>query len=198
MGDSRNVYIEPVDRAVIRTADVYQTESEIGTAGYSDTLLSVVANFTNSGAPDGFNAQCMVGKSKRGEVAMRLFAVIDPEGPRFTHVGFKTRGCLAMTGCASVVSTMLEGRTFEEALEITPDTIKEALDGVPWDRIHTVYFALEGIRALIGDYLIRQGADVDELDRSALCDRSGVGCIMTEHCSLRDGRIELMFADQGE
>ncbi|MEG0324521.1 MAG: iron-sulfur cluster assembly scaffold protein [Raoultibacter sp.] len=198
MGDSRNVYVEPVDRAVMRTADVYQTESEIGTAGYSDTLLSVVATFTNSGAPDGFNAQCMVGKSKRGEVAMRLFAVVDPEGPRFMRVGFKARGCLAMTGCASVVCTMLEGRTFEEALEITPDTIKQALDGVPWDRIHTVYFAIEGIRALMGDYLIRQGADVEELDRSALCDRSGIGCIMTEHCSLRDGRIELMFSDQGK
>lgn len=189
----RNVYIEPEERAVIRTADVYQTESEIGTTGYSDKLLSVVATFSNSGAPEGFNAQCMVGKSKRGEVAMRLFAIVDPAEDRFVRVGFKSRGCLAMTACASTVCSMLEGKTLDEALFVTGDDIKEALDGVPWDRIHTVYFAVEGIRALVGDYLMRQGADVDELDRRAPCDTCGVGCIMTEHCSLRDGRIELQF-----
>ncbi|WP_255467175.1 iron-sulfur cluster assembly scaffold protein [Raoultibacter phocaeensis] len=187
------MYIEPVERAVIRTADVYQTESEIGTTGYSDTLLSVVATFSNSGAPDGFNAQCMVGKSKRGEVAMRLFAVVDPDEEAFVRVGFKSRGCLAMTACASTVCSMLEGKTLDEALAITGEDIKGALDGVPWDRIHTVYFAIEGIRALVGDYLIRQGAGIDDLDRRVLCDTCSVGCIMTEHCSLRDGRIELRF-----
>ena len=34
MGESRNVYVEPDERAVIRTADVYQTEVEAGTGGY--------------------------------------------------------------------------------------------------------------------------------------------------------------------
>lgn len=189
----RNVYVEPEERAVIRTADVYQTESEIGTAGYSDKLLSVVATFSNNGAPEGFNAQCMVGKSKRGEVAMRLFAVVDAAEERFVRVGFKSRGCLAMTACASTVCTMLEGKTFSEALAITGDDIKSALDGVPWDRVHTVYFAVEGIRALVGDYFIRRGAGIEDLDRLSPCDASGVGCIMTEHCSLRDGRIELRF-----
>lgn len=131
----RNVYIEPEERAVIRTADVYQTESEIGTTGYSDTLLSVVATSDNSGAPEGFNARCMVGKSKRGEVAMRLFAIVDPVERRFVRVGFKSRGCLAMTACSSTVCAMLEGKTFDEALAITGDDIKTALDGVPWDRL---------------------------------------------------------------
>ena len=55
MGESRNVYVEPDERAVIRTADVYQTEVEAGTGGYSDTLLAVVANFRNSGAPEGLS-----------------------------------------------------------------------------------------------------------------------------------------------
>ncbi len=193
MGESRNVYVVPDDRAVLRTADVYQTEVEAGTAGYSDTLLSVVANFTNSGAPEGYNAQCMVGKSKRGEVALRLFAVIDPDAETFVKVGFKTRGCLAMTACASTICSMLEGRSFGEALAITPDNVKEALDGVPSDKIHTTYFAAEGVRALIGDYLLRQGATLDELDRIVPCDQYSISCIVCEHCSLRDGRIELKF-----
>ena len=69
MGDGRDIYHEPTERALIRTADVYQTNLDEGVAGYSDTLLSIVANFANSGKPEGFNAESMVGKSKRGEVA---------------------------------------------------------------------------------------------------------------------------------
>ncbi|HIY83476.1 iron-sulfur cluster assembly scaffold protein [Rubneribacter sp.] len=201
MGESRNVYVEPDERAVIRTADVYQTEVEAGTAGYSDTLLSVVANFKNSGAPEGFNAQCMVGKSKRGEVALRLFAVIDPETETFVRAGFKARGCLAMTACASVVCSMVEGKTFAEALAIRPDDVKEALDGVPWDKIHTAYFAAEGVRALIGDFIINRGGAIADLDAVVPCDELSLSCAMCEHCSLRDARIELRFgpaADEAE
>lgn len=193
MGESRDVYVEIDERAVIRTADVYQTEVEAGTAGYSDTLLTVVANFKNSGAPEGFNAQSMVGKSKRGEVALRLFAVVDPETETFVHAGFKSRGCLAMTACASVVCSMIKGKTFAEALSITPEAVKEALDGVPSDKIYTTYFAAEGVRALVGDYLINAGATTDQLDTIVPCDEFSIPCSMCEHCSLRTARIELRF-----
>lgn len=198
MGESRNVYVEPDERAVIRTADVYQTEIEAGTAGYSDTLLAVVATYKNSGAPAHFNAQSMVGKSKRGEVALRLFAEIDPDAQTFMHVGFKTRGCLAMTACASTVCSMIEGKTFAEALAIGPDDVREAIDGVPWDKVHTLYFAAEGVRALVGDYLIRQGANRADLDVSVPCDECSVPCAMCEHCSLRDARVELLVDSMNE
>lgn len=193
MGESRDVYVEIDERAVIRTADVYQTEVEAGTAGYSDTLLAVVANFKNSGAPEGFNAQCMVGKSKRGEVALRLFAVVDPATETFVRAGFKTRGCLAMTACASVVCSLIEGKTFAEALQITPDMVKDALDGVPWDKSYTTYFAAEGVRALVGDYLVHQGASLEQLDKQVPCDEFSVACAMCEHCSLRSARLEVRF-----
>ena len=51
--EARNVYREVQDRHVLRTADVYQTEIEDGVTGYSDTLLSVVANFRNGAPPKG-------------------------------------------------------------------------------------------------------------------------------------------------
>lgn len=192
--EARNVYREVKDRHVLRTADVYQTEIEDGVTGYSDTLLSVVANFRNGGAPEGFNAQSMVGKSKRGEVALRLFAVIDPETEKFVRVGFKARGCLAVTGCASIVCSMLEGRTFDEALAITTDDVKTALDGVPVDKMYTLHFAVEAIRALIGDYLAHRGATLEELDAVVPCNAMGVPCIICEHCSFRSTRVELKVA----
>ncbi len=196
MGKTRNVFAEPAGLPVIRTEDVYHiAEAEYGVTGYSDTLLAIVATYSNNGAPEGFNAQCMVGKSKRGEVAGRLFAVVDPETERFVRVGFKARGCLAMTACASAVCTMLEDRSLDEALAITPDDVKRAVDGVPWDKIHALHFAACGVRALVGDYLVGQGADRARLDECIPCDEGSVGCIMGEHCSLRDTRIELMIEE---
>ena len=171
--EARNVYREVQDRHVLRTADVYQTEIEDGVTGYSDTLLSVVANFRNGGAPEGFNAQSMVGKSKRGEVALRLFAVIDPDTRTFVRAGFKTRGCLA----------------------ITTDDVKTALDGVPVDKVYTLHFAIEAVRALIGDYLVRQGASLEELDAVVPCNSLSVPCMICEHCSLRSTRVELKMAN---
>ena len=109
--EARNVYREVQDRHVLRTADVYQTEIEDGVTGYSDTLLSVVANFRNGGAPEGFNAQSMVGKSKRGEVALRLFAVIDHDTRTFVRAGVPCNSlsvpCMICEHC-SLRSTRVE------------------------------------------------------------------------------------------
>ncbi|WP_261433762.1 iron-sulfur cluster assembly scaffold protein [Berryella wangjianweii] len=186
----RNVYVDPERRALIRTEDVYQMDIEVGTVGYSDTLLSVIANYRNSGRPAGYNAQCMVGKAKKGEVALKLFAVVDPDAHAFVKVGFQSRGCLAVTACASVACTMIEGRTFKEALEVTADDIRRAVDGVPADKSYTPYFAVEGIRALVGDYWLRNGMTLDEFNARGLCDDQCLGCLLCENCSLRSFRIE--------
>ena len=184
---------EEEKRAFLRTADVYQTESDDDISEYSETLLSIVATFDNAGCPEGFNACSMVGKSKREEVALQLFAVIDPERELIVDVGFKTRGCLAMAACASVVCSMIKGQIFQKALSISPNDIKLALDGVPPNKTHTLYFAVEGVRALIGDFLLRSGSSLEELDRRVTCDAMSVGCLISEHCSLRDIRTDILF-----
>ena len=194
MGDGRDVFHEPAERALIRTADVYQTNLDEGVAGYSDTLLSIVANFTNSGKPEGYNAESMVGKSKRGEVAFRLFGRINPETRVIEAAGFKTRGCLAMTGCASATCSMIEGRTFDEALALTIEDVREAVGGVPAGKANTLTFSVEAVRALIGDFLAREGAGLAELDAVVPCDSYSVACLMCEHCSLRDTRTDLLVA----
>lgn len=46
----RDVYHEPPTRVLLRTADAYQTESMDEVTGYSDKLLSIVADYRNGGA----------------------------------------------------------------------------------------------------------------------------------------------------
>lgn len=195
MSEGRDIYHELPQKVLLRTADVYQTNVDNGVVGYSDTLLAIVANFKNNGIPEGANAQSMVGKSKRGEVAFRLFARINPETRIIEAAGFKTRGCLAMTGCASAACAMIEGKTLDEALTITTEDIRTAVDGVPANKANTLTFAVEAIRALVGDFWVRSGASLAELDAIVPCDTYSVACLMCEHCSLRDIRTDLLMAD---
>lgn len=157
MSEGRDIYHEPKQKVLLRTADVYQTEVDDEVAGYSDKLLAIVADYHNGGRPEGMNAQAMVGKSKRGEVAFRLFGRINPETRVIEAAGFKTRGCLAMTGCASATCSMIEGRTFDEALALTIEDVREAVGGVPAGKANTLTFSVEAVRALIGDFLAREG-----------------------------------------
>jgi NifU-like protein involved in Fe-S cluster formation len=193
MSGTRNIYKVPETRHVIRTRDVYQIQTEIGVDGYSEQLLSVVASFENSGEPEGYNAISSVGNSKRGVISTRLFALVDYENARFLKVGFKAHGCLAMLASASMAATLIEGRTFTEALQITKKDISDALDGVPADKSYVVPVAIEAIRALVGDCLVRAGLSLDELDALVPCDPYSVTCLICEHCSLRDSRVELAF-----
>lgn len=194
----RDVYNEPPTRVLLRTADAYQTEAVDEMESYSDKLLAIVADYRNGGKPEGMNAQAMVGKSKRGEVAFRLFARINPETRVIEAAGFKTRGCLAMTGCASATCEMIEGKTLEEALAITVEDVRAAVDGVPAGKVNTLTFSVEAVRALVGDYLIREGMTLDELDAVVPCDTYSVACLMCEHCSLRDSRVDLLVDSMEE
>lgn len=194
----RDVYRKPEERVLLRTADVYQTEAPDDVTSYSDRLLAIVADFENGGAPDDFNAQSMVGKSKRGEVACRLFGRINPDTGIIEAVGFKTRGCLAMTGCASAACQLIEGKGIEEALDVTLEDIRAFVDDVPNGKVNTLHFAPCAIRALVGDFLIRDGATLAELDEAVPCDPDRISCLMAEHCSLRQSRLELRMEEDAK
>lgn len=197
LSDGRDVYHEPEDRALIRTEDVYQTELDAGVEGYSKELLAIVANFTNGGKPDGYNVQAMVGRSKRGEVAVRMFAVVDDSvaDPVFTKVGFQVRGCVAMVGCASATCSMIEGKTFSQALGITQDDVERAVGGLAPRRRYTAMFAAECIKALVGDWMYKCGMSLKKMNEYLGCDESSVTCLMCEHCSLRDSRVDLRLKE---
>lgn len=187
------------DTPFLRTPDMYQIENDAPITEYSEKSLDLIADARNGGIPDGANAFCSVGKEKRGTVQMQLFAVVNPDEDRFIEVGFRSHGCLAAIACATVVADMLTGKTVTEALEITQDQILEAVDGLPDGRVYTLNFAIEAIRALVGDYYLRvKGYNLAQLDEVVPCERMCLNCIITENCSLRDERVDQELREAGE
>lgn len=187
------------DTPFLRTPDMYQIENDAPISEYSDKTLDLIADAANGGIPEGANAFCSVGKEKRGTVQMQLFARIDPATETFEEVGFRSHGCLAAIGCATVLATKLRGMTFEQALAITREELDEELGGIPKSRIYTLLFGVEAVRALIGDFYLRiKGYSLAELTQAIPCDYHCVNCLLTENCSLRDERVDQELREAGE
>ncbi|MDR0308345.1 MAG: iron-sulfur cluster assembly scaffold protein [Coriobacteriales bacterium] len=198
----RGIYRKLKNRAIIHTPDIQQSKNDSGIDAYSSTLLAIVANLKNSGKPKDFNCTSSVGSSKRETVFLRLFGRADYEREIFEVVSFQAHGCLAMIAAGSAICEMLHGKTWKEALKIQPEDILVALDGVPWKKKHTIYFAVEATRALVGDCLFRAGQKRDTIERFVGCDDQMMDCRLCEHCSLRSTRNalhlkEMEYAERG-
>lgn len=187
------------DTPFLRTPDMYQIENDAPITEYSERSLNLIADARNGGIPEDANAFCSVGKEKRGTVQMQLFARIDPQSETFAEVGFRSHGCLAAIACATALATMLRGKTFDEALAITKEDILEYVGGLPNGRKYTLTYAVEAVRALIGDYLLRiKGYDLAQIDKAIPCDGMCPNCLLTENCSLRDERVDQELREAGE
>ena len=186
------------DTPFLRTPDMYQIENDAPITEYSERSLDLIADAKNGGIPDGANAFCSVGKEKRGTVQMQLFAQIDrkprplskwlsqPRLPRGHRLCYRARHDVAR-------------KTFEEALAITKEDILEALDGLPNGRKYTLTYAIEAVRAIIGDYLLRiKGCNLAQLNEVIRCESMCPNCLLTENCSLRDERVDQELREVGE
>lgn len=75
---------------------------------------------------------------------------------RLEDVKFKTFGCGAAIAVSSMVSEMAKGRTIEEALKITPQSVAQELEGLPKQKFHCSNLGAQALHKAIEDYLGKQ------------------------------------------
>ena len=119
---------------------------------YSDKVLDHYENPRNVGKfdpnEDGVGTG-MVGAPACGDV-MRLQIKVNSDGI-IEDAKFKTYGCGSAIASSSMVTTMLKGRTLEQAKEIKNTQIVEEL-ALPPVKIHCSVLAEDAIKAAINDY----------------------------------------------
>jgi nitrogen fixation NifU-like protein len=81
---------------------------------------------------------------------MRLF--IKVEENRVIDAKFLTFGCAAAIASSSITTEMIRGKTLEEILRISNQTVTEALGGLPPTKIHCSVLAEDAINAAVLDY----------------------------------------------
>jgi nitrogen fixation NifU-like protein len=81
---------------------------------------------------------------------MRLF--IKVEENRIIDAKFLTFGCAAAIASSSITTEMIRGKTLEEILRISNQTVAEALGGLPPTKIHCSVLAEDALNAAVSNY----------------------------------------------
>ena len=71
-------------------------------------------------------------------------------GGRIAEARFKVFGCSAAIASASLVAEWLEGAVIDEARQVTPERVVQAL-GLPVERHHVASMVVEAAQAAIED-----------------------------------------------
>ena len=79
---------------------------------------------------------------------------------RVTEVRFQTYGCGPTIAAASAASELVTEWALETVLQLTPQDVERALDGVPEDRRHAADVVVGALRAATLDAMKRRPADV--------------------------------------
>jgi len=70
---------------------------------------------------------------------------------------FQTFGCGAAIAVSSMVTEMAKGKTLDEALKITRESIADALDGLPPQKMHCSNLGADALHKAIEDYKKKHG-----------------------------------------
>lgn len=116
---------------------------------YSEKVMDHFMNPRNVGEIPDADGVGMEGNPTCGDV-MKIF--IKVENGRIVDAKFKTFGCGASIAVSSMVTEMVKGKTLEEALRISKETVADALGGLPPQKMHCSNLGADALRKAIEDY----------------------------------------------
>ena len=118
---------------------------------YNERVVKEFSNPQNVGEMKDANAVGTVGNATCGDI-MKIFMKIN-DNDVIEDVSFQTFGCAAAIATSSVATTMIKGKTVEEALKITNKQVVDELGGLPAQKLHCSVLAEEAIKEAINNYL---------------------------------------------
>lgn len=117
---------------------------------YNEKVINEFRNPQNMGEMEDANAVGTVGNATCGDI-MKIYMKI--EDNIIKDVSFQTFGCTAAIATSSIATSMIKGKTVDEALKLTNAEVVEKLGGLPLQKLHCSVLAEEAIKAAVNDYL---------------------------------------------
>jgi nitrogen fixation protein NifU and related proteins len=115
---------------------------------FSEILMDHFNSPRNSGrmeAPDRVGIAGTPGRGPYVALYLRL------AGDVISEAQFQTHGCGVSIACGSMLTEMIIGRASSECLELTPERLSEALDGVPGTKLHCPALAVAALKNALND-----------------------------------------------
>jgi nitrogen fixation protein NifU and related proteins len=116
---------------------------------YSDKVMDHFMNPRNVGDIPGADGVGEVGNPVCGDM---MTFYIKVKNDRLEDVKFKTFGCGAAIAVSSMVSEMAKGKTLDEAMKITNESVAEELGGLPKNKMHCSNLGADALHAAIENY----------------------------------------------
>lgn len=120
---------------------------------YSKEVMDHFSNPRNVGEiadADGIGTE---GNPVCGDV-MKIFLKVKDD--KIVDAKFQTFGCGAAIAVSSMVTEMVKGKTLDEALSISKETVSNALGGLPPQKMHCSNLGADALRKAIEDYKNKQ------------------------------------------
>jgi len=124
-------------------------------AFYSEKVMDHFLNPRNVGEIPDADGTGEVGNPVCGDLMTFYIKVKDNV---ITDVKFKTFGCGAAIAVSSMVSEMAVGKTLEEAMKITNESVADNLGGLPPNKMHCSNLGADALHAAIENYKNKKGA----------------------------------------
>ena len=121
---------------------------------YSDKVMDHFMHPRNVGDIADADGVGEVGNPVCGDM-MTFYIKMD--GDRLKDVKFKTFGCGAAIAVSSMTSEMAIGKTMEEAMLITPQSVADELGGLPKVKFHCSNLGADALHEAIDDYRKKKG-----------------------------------------
>lgn len=117
-------------------------------------------NYEKMKNPDGVGK---VGNVVCGDV-LHLYLKVEEKNGKETIIDakFETFGCAAALATSSVITDLAQGKTIEEAIDITKDQVIEELGSLPPVKIHCSLLAVDGLQEAIYNYLSQNNKEIPE------------------------------------
>lgn len=112
---------------------------------FSREVLDHFQNPRNAGDLQDATASVEVNNPVCGDV---LQLAIRVEQGTIAQARFRCRGCTTAIACASQLTILLSGNSFDRLSEISVDDLAQSLGGLPAETLHGAHLAIDAARAL--------------------------------------------------
>ncbi|TAN45830.1 MAG: Fe-S cluster assembly scaffold protein NifU [Nitrospirae bacterium] len=116
---------------------------------YSEKVMDHFMNPRNVGDIPDADGVGMEGNPTCGD-SMQLF--IKVENDVIVDAKFRTFGCGSAIAVSSMVTEMVKGKTLDEALQISKETVAAELGGLPPQKMHCSNLGADALKKAIEDY----------------------------------------------
>ncbi len=121
---------------------------------YSEKVMDHFTNPRNVGVMDDADGIGEEGNPVCGD-AMKLF--IKVKDNVITEIKFQTFGCASAIAVSSMVTEIAKGMTLDEAMKVSKQSLADALDGLPPQKMHCSNLGADALHMAIEDYKNKQG-----------------------------------------